>query len=94
MVETRSSWQQAADAIDRAGKLIADIPGFEGYELAPDTALELRGPAVLVQRAVRYLCAAAAREGPRVEPVVAEFEARGEPPPWDRDTRPVTEDGD
>jgi hypothetical protein len=49
---------------------------------------------VLVQRAVLYLRAAAAREGPRVEAVVAEFEARGEPSAWDRDTRSVTEDGD
>jgi hypothetical protein len=77
-----------------ARKLIADIPGFEGYELAPDTDLELRGAAVLVQRAVLYLRAAVAREGPRVEAVVAEFEARGEPSAWDRDTTPVTEDGD
>jgi hypothetical protein len=49
---------------------------------------------VLVQRAVLYLLAAAAREEPRVEAVVAEFEARGEPSAWDRDTTPVTEDGD
>jgi hypothetical protein len=44
-----------------ARKLIADIPGFEGYELASDTDLELRGAAVLVQRAVLYLRATAAR---------------------------------
>jgi len=89
-----SSWQQAADAIDRAQNLIADIPRFDGYELAPDTDLELRGAAVLVQRAVLYLRAAAAREAPRLEAILSEFEARGERPPWDRGTGPTVEDGD
>jgi hypothetical protein len=88
------SWQQAADAIARAEKLIADIPRLDGYELAPDTDLELRGAAVLVQRAVLYLRTAVSREAPRLEAVVAEFEARGELPPWDRGARAVAEDGD
>jgi hypothetical protein len=61
-VETRgSSWQRAADAINCAEKLIAEIPSFVGYEIAPETDLELRGAALLVQRAVLYLRAAAGR---------------------------------
>jgi len=94
VVETRSSWQQAADAINRAEQLLADVPAFCGYELAPETDLELRGATVLMQRAVRYLRTAAAREAPRLEAFRADFEARGELPPWDRRTRQVTEDGD
>jgi hypothetical protein len=93
-VETRSPWQQAADAVDRAARLIEQIPGWGSYQCAPETELELRGAAVLVQRAVLYLRAAAAREGPRLEAIEAEFEARRELPPWNRDTRRVVEDCD
>lgn len=94
VVETRSSWQQAAEAIDRAAQTISDIPGFYGYELAPETDLDLRAAAVLVHRALGYLCTAASREAPRLRALEARFEARGEVPPWDRDTGQVTEDGD
>ena len=94
VVETRSSWQQVAEAIDRAAQTIADIPGFYGYDLAPETDLDLRAAAVLVQRALGYLSTAASREAPRVRAIEARFEARGEQPPWDRDVTQVTEDGD
>jgi hypothetical protein len=94
VVETRSPWQQVADAIDRASGLIEQIPGWDSYQCAPETDLELRGAAALVQRAMLYLRAAAAREAPRLEAIYADFEARGELPPWDRDTKRVVEDGD
>ena len=94
VVETRSPWQQAADAVDRASALIEQIPGWDSYHCAPDTELELRGAAALVERAVLYLRTAAAREAPRLEAIEADFEARGELPPWDRDTKRVVEDGD
>jgi len=94
VVESRNSWQQAAEAIDRAAQTISDIPGFYGYELAPETDLDLRAAAVLVHRALGYLCTAASREAPRLRALEARFEARGEVPPWDRDTGQVTEDGD
>ena len=92
--EHRNSWQQVADAIDRAAGLIEQIPGWNSYQCAPETDLELRGAAVLVQRAVLYLRAAAAREAPRLEAIEADFEARRELPPWDRDTKRVVEDSD
>jgi hypothetical protein len=41
-----------------------------------------------------YLRAAAAREAPRLEAIEADFEARRELPPWDRDTKGVVEDSD
>jgi len=94
VVETRSPWQQVADAIDRAAGLIEQIPGCGSYQCAPETDLELRGAAALVQRALLYLRTAAAREAPRIEAIEADFEARGELPPWDRDTKRVAEDGD
>ena len=94
VVETRSPWQQVADAIDRAAGLIEQIPRSDSYHCAPETDLELRGAAALVQRAVLYLRAAAAREAPRLEAIEADFEARSEPPPWDRNTKRVVEDGD
>jgi hypothetical protein len=94
VVETRSAWQQVADAIDRAAGLIEQIPGRDGYQCAPETDLELRGAAALVQRAVLYLRAAAAREAPRLEAIEADFAARGELPPWERATKRVAEDGD
>jgi len=94
VVEARSPWQQVADAIDRAAGLIEQIPGWDSYQCAPETDLELRGAAALVQRAVLYLRAAAAREAPRLEAIEADFEVRGELPPWDRDTKRVAEDGD
>jgi hypothetical protein len=94
IVETRSPWQQVADAIDRAAGLIERIPGWDAYQCAPETDLELRGAAALMQRAVLYLRAAAAREAPRLEAIEADFEARRELPPWDRDVRGVVEDSD
>ena len=94
VVETRSPWQQVAAAIDRAAGLIGQIPGWDSYQCAPETNLELRGAAALVQRAVLYLREAAAREAPRLEAIEADFEARGQLPPWDRDTKRVAEDGD
>lgn len=94
VVETRTSWQQTAEAIDRAAQTLADIPGFYGYELAPETDLDLRAAAVLVHRALGYLRAAAARETPRLRALEARFEAGGELPPWDRNARQVIEDGD
>ena len=93
-VEPRSSWQQMAAAIDRASGLIEQIPGWDSYQCAPESDLELRAAAALVQRAVLYLGAAAAREAPRLEAMYAEFEARGELPPWDRDAKRVVEDSD
>jgi len=94
VIEARSSWELAAAAIDRAQQLIADVPGFDGYDLAPESDLDLRAAAVLLQRAVGYLQAAAVREAPRLQAIEARFEARGELPPWDRHDRRVPEDGD
>ena len=94
IVETRSPWQQVADAIHRAAGLIEQIPGWDGCQCAPETDLELRGAAALVQRAVLYLRAAAAREAPRLEAIEADFEARMELPPWDREAKRVGEDSD
>jgi hypothetical protein len=92
--ETRSPWQQVADAIDRVTGLIDQIPGWHGYQCAPETDLELRAVAALMQRAELYLRSAAAREAPRLEEIEADFHARGELPPWTRDTERVAEDTD
>ena len=94
LIEGRSAWQLAADAIERAARLVAEVPGFDGYPLAPETDLDLRAAAVLMQRAVSYLHAAAVREAPRLEALEARFEARGELAPWDRRGRQLTEEGD
>ena len=94
VAETRSPWQQVADAIDRASALIEQIPGWGSYQCAPESDLELRGAAALVQRAMHYLRAAAAREALRLEAIEADFEARGELPPWNRHTKRVAEEGD
>ena len=94
VVEARSPWQQVVDAIDRASGLIEQIPGWDSYQCAPETDLELRGAAALVQRAMLYLRSAAAREAPRLEAIEADFEARGELPPWNRHTKRVAEEGD
>jgi hypothetical protein len=94
VVEIRSPWQQVVDAIGRASRLLEQIPGWDGYQCSPETDLELRGAAALVQRATLYLRAAAAREAPRLEAIEADFEARGELPPWDRGTKRVVEEGD
>ncbi len=92
--ENQDSWQQAAEAIDRAAQTISDIPGFYGYDLAAESDLDLRAAAVLMQRALGYLCAAASREAPRLRAIEARFEARGELPPWVRGAGEGTEDGD
>jgi len=94
VAETRNPWQEAADSIDRASALIEQIPGWDGYQCAPETDLELRGAAALVQRAMVYLRAAAAREAPRLEAIEADFEARSELPPWNRPTKGVAEESD
>lgn len=94
VAETHNPWQQLADAIDRASALIEQIPGWDSYQCAPETDLELRGAAALVQRAMLYLRSAAAREAPRLEAIEADFEARGELPPWNRHTKRVAEEGD
>ena len=94
VVETRSPRQQVVDAIDDAVELIERIPEWESYQCASETDLELRGATALVQRAVVYLRAAAAREAPRLEAIEADFEARGERPPWDRHTKRMVEEGD
>lgn len=93
-VEARSSWQLVADAIAGAQRLSTDIPGFEGFDLAPETDLDLRAAAVLLQRAVKYLHAAAVREAPRLEAIEAGYDARGELPPWHRQATRLTEEGD
>jgi hypothetical protein len=92
--ETRSPWQQVAEAIDRVAGLIDQIPGWQEYQCAPETDLELRAAAALVQRAELYLRPAAAREAPRVEAIEADFQARGESPPWGRTSNRVAEDAD
>lgn len=92
--ETRSPWQQVADAIDRVAGLIDQIPGSYGYQCAPETDLELSAVAALTQRAELYLRSAAAREAPRLEVIEADFRARGELPPWTRNTKRVAEDAD
>jgi hypothetical protein len=92
--ETRSPWQQVADAIDRVARLIDQIPGRHGYQCAPETDLELRAAAALVQRAELYLRPAVTREAPRLELIEADFQARGELLPWSRNTKRAAEDAD
>jgi len=94
VAETHNPWKQVADALDRASVLIEQIPGWDSYQCAPETDLELRGAAALVQRAMLYLRSAAAREESRLEAIEADFEARGELPPWNRHTKRVAEEGD
>jgi hypothetical protein len=94
VVEPRSPWQQVVDAIDCASGLIEQIPSWDSYQCAPETDLELRGAAALVQRAVLYLRAAATREAPRLEAIEADFEARGERPTWVRDIKRGAENDD
>lgn len=93
-LETCSPWQRVSGAIDRAAQVMVDIPCFYGYELAPESELDLNAAAVLVQRALAYLHGAAAREAPRLRALEKAFEARGEQPPWQRDSGKTTEDGD
>ena len=92
--ETRSPWQQVTDAIDRVLGIIDQIPGSHGYQCAPESDLELCAVAALVQRAELYLRSAAAREAPRLEAIEADFQARGELPPWSRNANRVAEDAD
>jgi len=92
--ETRNPWQQVADAIDRLAALIDQIPGSHAFECAPETDLELRAAAALVQRAELYLRPAVAREAPRLEAIEADFQARGESLPWSRKTKRAAEDAD
>jgi hypothetical protein len=94
LVESRGAWQQLADAIDHLAGLIEQIPGKHGYRCAPETDLELCAAAALVQRAELYLRPAVAREAPRVEAIEADFQARGELPPWNRNTKRKAEDAD
>jgi hypothetical protein len=94
VAETRSPWQQVTDAIHRASALIELIPGWDSYQCAPETDLELAAAAALVQRAMLYLRAATAREAPRIEAIEAEFDAHRELSPWDRLTKRVAEEGD
>ncbi|HVN47176.1 MAG TPA: hypothetical protein VMT66_18275 [Steroidobacteraceae bacterium] len=92
--ETGSPSRQLADAIDRLAGLIDRIPECQGYQCAPETELELRAAAALMQRAELYLRCAAAREAPRLEAIEAEFQARGELPPWSHNTHRLVEDAD
>lgn len=94
VVETRSPWQQAADAIACAARLLEQIPGWDSYPCTPETGLELRAAAALVQRAVLYLRTAATREAPRLEAIEVEFEARRQLPPWDQGSKRSGEDSD
>jgi hypothetical protein len=94
LAQPRSPWQQTVDAIDRASWLVEQIPRWDSYQCSPETDLELRGAAALVERAILYLRAAAAREAPRLEAIEADFEARGELPPWEQGSKRVVEEGD
>jgi hypothetical protein len=94
LVETRSPWQQAADAIKCAASLLEQIPGWNSYHCTPETDLELRAAAALVQRAVLYLHTAATREAPRLDAIEVEFEARRQLPPWDQDSKRPREESD
>jgi hypothetical protein len=92
--ESRSPWQQVADAIHRASALIDQIPGWDSHQCAPETDLELGAAAALLQRAMLYLRAAAAREAPRLEAIEAELEAQGELSRWNRRGRRMVEEAD
>jgi hypothetical protein len=67
VVDISSPWQQAADASDRIGELLTDIPGWDGYDLLEDTQAELRQAAALLHQAMGLIAQAAAREVPRCE---------------------------
>jgi hypothetical protein len=92
--EPCNSRQQVIDAIDRVVWLIDQLPRWPGYDCAPETDLELRAAAALLERAELYLRPAAARETPRVAAMEADFQARGELAPWSRNTRRKGEDAD
>jgi hypothetical protein len=57
-----SYWQLAADASDRIGKLITEIPGWDGYEYLSETQDEMRRAAALLQQAIPLLERASERE--------------------------------
>jgi hypothetical protein len=92
--EPCTSRQQVVDAIDRVAYLIDELPRWDGYQCAPETDLELRAAAALLERVELYLRPAAAREAPRVEALETEFRARGELPPWRRKALRRAEDAD
>ena len=94
VAEARNPWQQVADAIQGASALIEQIPGWDSYQCAPETDLELGAAAALVQRAMLYLRAAAEREAPRLEAIDAELQAQGELSPWNRRSKRVAEEAD
>ena len=62
VVRLHNPWQLAADASDRIGKLVTDIPGWEGYEYSGETLDELRRAAALLRQAIPLLKRARERE--------------------------------
>jgi hypothetical protein len=64
----RNPWQLAADASDRIGELMTEIPGWNGYEYSGETQDELRRAGALLQQATSLLEQARDREeGRRLE---------------------------
>jgi ABC-type antimicrobial peptide transport system ATPase subunit len=57
-----SSWQLAADASDRIGELMTEIPGWKGYECSVETQAEMRRATALLQEAIPLLEQASERE--------------------------------
>jgi hypothetical protein len=57
-----SYWQLAADASDRVGELIDEIPGWDGYEYADETQQDLQRTAALLQQVIPLLERASRRE--------------------------------
>jgi hypothetical protein len=55
-------WRLAADVSDRIGKLLTEIPGWDGYEYSGETHNELRRAAALLQQAIPLLEQASERE--------------------------------
>jgi hypothetical protein len=58
-------WRLAAAASDRIGKLMTEIPGWDGYEYSGETQNELRRAAALLQQAIPLLEQASERESRR-----------------------------
>jgi hypothetical protein len=60
-----SPWEAVSDALSIADGLLLEIPGWDGYERAPETEQDLRDAAAAMQKAIALLRQAEAREDPR-----------------------------
>jgi hypothetical protein len=59
-------WRLAADASDRIGELLTDIPGWLGYEYSSETQNELQRAAAHLRQVIPLLKQASEREARRL----------------------------